>query len=66
MNIIFSIEGGLGKSIMGTAVLSAIKKQYPNDYIIVITGYPDVFIGNPNVNKVLNYTQTNGIHKKYI
>ena len=29
MNIIFSIEGGLGKSIMGTAVLKAIKNQYP-------------------------------------
>jgi ADP-heptose:LPS heptosyltransferase len=65
-NIIFTIDGGLGKSIMATAVLSAIKKQYPNDYIIVITGYPDVFVGNPNVNKVLNHTQTNGLYKKHI
>jgi len=66
MNIIFTIDGGLGKSIMSTAVLSAIKKQYPKAYIIVITGYPDVFIANPNVNKVLNHTQTNGIYKKYV
>jgi ADP-heptose:LPS heptosyltransferase len=66
MNIIFTIDGGLGKSIMSTAVLSAIKKQYPKAYIIVITGYPDVFIANPNVNKVLNHTQTNGIYKKHI
>jgi ADP-heptose:LPS heptosyltransferase len=65
-NIIFSIDGGLGKSIMGTAVLSAIKKQYPNDYIIVITAYPDVFIGNPNVNKVLTHGQTTGLYKKHI
>jgi ADP-heptose:LPS heptosyltransferase len=65
-NIIFSIDGGLGKSIMSTAVLSAIKKQYPDDYIIVITAYPDVFIGNPNVNKVLNHGQTNGLYKKHI
>lgn len=66
MNIIFTIDGGLGKSIMGTAVLSAIKKQYPKAYIIVITGYPDVFIANPNVNKILNQSQTNGIYKKHI
>jgi ADP-heptose:LPS heptosyltransferase len=66
MNIIFTIDGGLGKSIMSTAVLSAIKKQYPKSYVIVITGYPDVFIANPNVNKVLNHTQTNGIYKKYV
>ena len=64
--IIFQIDGGLGKSIMGTAVLRAIRKQYINDYIIVVTGYPDVFIGNPNANKILNHTQTSGIYKKHI
>jgi len=66
MNIIFTIDGGLGKSIMSTAVLSAIKKQYPKGYIVVITAYPDVFIGNPNVNKVLNHSQTNGMYKQYV
>ena len=64
--IIFQIDGGLGKSIMGTAVLRAIRKQYLNDYIIVVTSYPDVFIGNPNANKILNHTQTSGIYKKHI
>ena len=64
--IIFQIDGGLGKSIMGTAVLKAIRKQYVNDYIIVVTGFPDVFIGNPNVNKILNQSQTNGLYKKHI
>lgn len=64
--IIFSIDGGLGKSVMGTAVLKALKKQYVNDYIIVITGFPDVFIGNPNVNKILNHGQTTGLYKKHI
>ena len=66
MNVIFHIDGGLGKSIMGTAVLNAMRKQYKDDYIIVVTGYPDVFIGNPNANKVLNHGQTNNIHKNYI
>jgi ADP-heptose:LPS heptosyltransferase len=66
MTVIYQIDGGLGKSIMGTAVLSAIRKQYPNDYIVVVTSYPDVFAGNPNVNKVLNHTQTNNIYKTYI
>lgn len=64
--VIFSIDGGLGKNIMATAVLRAIKKQYQKSNIIVVSGYPDVFIGNPNVNKVLNPTQTNGIYAKNI
>lgn len=66
MNIIFEIQGGLGKSIMATAVLKAIKKTYSKANIIVVTGYPDVFIGNPNVNKVLNSWQSNSFYKNYI
>lgn len=66
MNVIFSIEGGLGKSIMATAVLKAIKKQYKKANIVVVTAYPDVFIGNPNVNKVLNPSQTTGIYGNHI
>lgn len=64
--IIFQIDGGLGKSIMATAVLKVIKKEYKKANIIVITGYPDVFINNPNVNKVLNQQQAVGLYKKYI
>ena len=48
-NIIFQVNGGIGKSIMATAVCRAIKKTYPEYNLIVLTGYPEVFIGNPNV-----------------
>jgi ADP-heptose:LPS heptosyltransferase len=48
-NIIFQVNGGIGKSIMATAVCRAIKKSYPDYKLIVLTGYPEVFIGNPNV-----------------
>jgi hypothetical protein len=64
--IIFSIDGGLGKNVMATAVLKAIKKQYQKANIIVVTGYPDVFIANPNVNKVIQGGQQFGIYSKYI
>jgi hypothetical protein len=60
------VDGGLGKSIMATAILKVIKKEYKKANIIVITGYPDVFIGNPNVNKVLHQQQAVGLYKSYI
>lgn len=66
MNIIFSIEGGLGKSIMSTAVLKAMKKQYPKSFIIIITAYPDVFVGNPNVNKVLTHDSAKNLYENFI
>ena len=65
-NVIFQIDGGLGKSIMATAILKVIKKQYKKSNIIVVTAYPDVFIGNPNVNKVLHQQQAVGLYKNYI
>jgi ADP-heptose:LPS heptosyltransferase len=66
MNIIFQIDGGLGKSIMATAVLKAIKKQYSKANIIVVTSYPDVFIANPNANRVISHNQMNGIYEKWV
>ena len=64
--IICQVDGGLGKSIMFTAVLKAIKKQYKKANIIVVTGYPDIFIANPNVNKVLRFDQLSGVYSQYI
>jgi ADP-heptose:LPS heptosyltransferase len=64
--IIFQCDGGLGKSIMATAVLKAIKKEYKKANIIVITHYTDVFINNPNVNKVLHHQQVSNLYKTYI
>ena len=64
-NVIFQVDGGLGKSIMATAILKVIKKQYKKANIIVVTGYPDVFVGNPNVNKVLQQQQAVGFTDPY-
>lgn len=66
MNIIFNIEGGLGKSIMATAVCEAIKKKYPKDNLIVLTSYPEVFICNPNVNKCFNHNNLTYFYKDFI
>lgn len=65
-NIILSIEGGIGKSIMATAVCEAIKKQYPNDNLIVISTYPEVFICNPHIYKCLSHNNLSYFYKDYI
>jgi len=65
-NIIFNIEGGIGKSIMATAVCEAIKKQYPNHNLIVVTAYPEVFICNPHVERCFNHNQLSYFYKEFI
>lgn len=66
MNIILNIQGGLGKNILATALTQGIKKRHPNSYLIVVCGYPDVFLNNPTVNKTLKHDQQNGIYEKFI
>jgi hypothetical protein len=66
MNIIFNIEGGIGKSVIGTAVCEAIRKQYPDDKLIVLTGYPDVFLGNPYVDKVIQHGSAPYFYQDFI
>jgi len=66
MNIIFVIEGGIGKSIMATAVCEAIKKNYGNYNLIVVTAYPEVFICNPHVDKCFNFNQLTYFYNDYI
>lgn len=53
--VIFHIEGGIGKNIIATAVLKSIKAQYPDKNIIVVSGYPEVFVNNPNIYRVYKF-----------
>jgi len=66
MNIIFQIDGGLGKSIIGTAMVKVIRKRYKNSKIIVVTAHPDIFLNNPNINEVYNHNNINGFYLKFI
>lgn len=65
MKIIFQIDGGIGKSIVATAVCKAIKAQYPKDELIVITGYPEVFLCNPNM-KAFAFNELRYFYEQYV
>lgn len=66
MQIIFHIEGGLGKHIMATAILKVIKREHPQDKIYIVCAYPDVFKNNPMVNRVFNINNHGQFYKDYI
>ena len=66
MTLILQIDGGIGKNIVATAVCKAIKTQYPDDKLVVITGYPEVFLCNPCVDKALNHNNLNYFYTDYI
>lgn len=66
MNIVFQINGGIGKCVIATAVCEAIKKEYPKSKLIVISGYPDVFLNNPNVDRAFNFNSVSYFYEEYI
>jgi hypothetical protein len=66
MNIIFQINGGIGKVIAGTAICASIKSKYPDDKLIVVSGYPEVFLGNPNVDRAYAFGQQQYFYQEYI
>lgn len=66
MNIIFQINGGIGKAIMSTAVCNQIKKKYPDCQLITISGYPEVFLDNPNVDRAFAFGGTQYFYQDYI
>jgi hypothetical protein len=65
-NLILQIDGGIGKCVMATALCSAIKKQYPQEPLIVISGYPEVFLNNPNITKSLQFGNITYLHSDFI
>lgn len=66
MNIIFQINGGIGKCVMATAVCEAIKKQYPDSKLVVVSAYSDVFLNNPYVDRAYNFGDVSYFYEEYI
>lgn len=66
MNIVFQINGGIGKCVMATAVCEAIKKKYPDSNLIVVSAYPDVFLNNPHVFRAYGFGNMSYFFDEYV
>ncbi len=65
-NIIFQINGGLGKHVAATAVVKAIKAHYPASFLIVVSAYPIVFRHNPFVDANLAFSEQGYFYERFI
>ena len=66
LNIIFQVNGGIGKNVAATGVIRAIRDKYPDDQLIVLTAYPDVYLNNPNVDRVHGPFNFPYFHEEFI
>jgi ADP-heptose:LPS heptosyltransferase len=50
--LVWHIEGGLGKNIAATSLISSIKKKYPDRKLIMVASYPEIFLNFPDIERV--------------
>jgi hypothetical protein len=60
------IEGGLGKNILATAVVSALKASDPERNIVVVSAWPQVWFNNPDVYQIYPFGQVANFYKSFI
>ena len=66
MNIVFQINGGIGKCILATSLCRTIKEEHPDSQLIVVSGYPEVFLNNPHVDKAFAFGQQAYFYEDFI
>lgn len=63
---IFTHQGGLGKSIAATAVAQAIKNNFPERELIIVTPWPELWVNLPFVYRVFGLGATSYFYEEFI
>jgi hypothetical protein len=64
--LVWHIEGGLGKNIAATSLISSIKKKYDDRKIIMVASYPEIFLNFPDIERVYPTGNTPYFYQDYI
>ena len=64
--IVWHIEGGLGKNIAATSLLSSLKEKHPERKIVIVASYPEIFLNFPSVYRVYRLGSTQYFYDDYI
>jgi len=64
--VIFHVDGGIGKNIMATAVVKAIKKAHQDRSLIVVSSHSRVFLNHPDVYRFYQAEGTQYFYEDFI
>jgi hypothetical protein len=64
--IVWHIEGGLGKNIAATSLLSSLKEKHPERKIVIVASYPEIFLNQPTVYRAYRLGLTPYFYDDYI
>lgn len=64
--VVWHVEGGLGKNVAATALISSVKKKYADRKLILVVSYPEVFLNHPDIDRVYRVGMTSYFYDDYI
>jgi len=64
--VIWHIEGGLGKNVAATALISTLKEKYSDRKLVLVVSYPEVFLNHPDIYRVYRVGMTSYFYDDYI
>lgn len=64
--VVWHIEGGLGKNIAATALISSMKSKYSDRKLVLVVSYPEVFLNHPDIHRVYRIGMTSYFYDDYI
>lgn len=64
--LVWHIEGGLGKNIAATSLISSIKKKYEDRKLIIVASYPEIFLNFPDIERVYPVGNAPYFYQDYI
>jgi hypothetical protein len=64
--VVWHIEGGLGKNVAATALISSVKNKYSDRKLILVVSYPEVFLNHPDIHRVYRIGMTSYFYDDYI
>ena len=64
--VVWHIEGGLGKNVAATALISSVKKKYSDRKLILVVSYPEVFLNHPDIHRVYRVGMTSYFYDDFI
>lgn len=64
--IVWHIEGGLGKNVAATALVSSLVKKHQDRKLVIVASYPEIFLNHPEVYRVYRVGLTPYFYDDYI
>jgi hypothetical protein len=64
--LVWHIEGGLGKNIAATSLISSFKQKHPDRKLIIVASYPEIFLNFPEIERVYAVGHTPYFYQDYI